>query len=236
MQGEELKEAQKTAKKNLMWVGIGSIVMMFAGLTSAYVVLQKDHYWVLMDLPEMFLYSTILIALSSVTFWWALRSLKADNYGSFKKGIILTMILGLGFCATQFMGWSEMTSEGKVFRGHIGFIEGVYGEDYVITQAGQPLLFSNDTLYAPNDIAYERPLNEKVEASFNVSSSLLYVISGTHLVHLIGGMLAMIVVLFKAVKRRYSSTETLGVEIAAIYWHFLDILWIYLYLFLLFIR
>lgn len=236
MQGEELIAAQKTAKKNLLWVGIASIVMMFAGLTSAYVVLQKDHYWVKTDLPSMFLYSTIIIALSSISMWWALKSLKADNYKAFKNGILITLLLGFTFSLTQYLGWQELVSEGKFFVGHIGDLEGTYGEDYVIMQADQPMLFANDTLYAPTDIDYSHPLNDRINASFNVSGSFLYILSGVHLVHLAGGLLAMMVVLFKAFKKRYSPTESLGVEIAAIYWHFLDILWIYLYLFLLFIR
>jgi heme/copper-type cytochrome/quinol oxidase subunit 3 len=127
MEGEELIKAHKTARKNLLWVGIASIVMMFAGLTSAYVVLQKDHYWVMTDLPSMFLYSTIIILISSVTMWWALRSLKASNFGSFKKGIIVTLILGIAFSFTQYLGWQELIVDGKVFVGHIGDIKGYAG-------------------------------------------------------------------------------------------------------------
>ena len=70
----------------------------------------------------------------------------------------------------------------------------------------------------------------------NASGSFLYVISGIHLAHLIGGIISLIVTLTMAIKEKYNSNDLLGLQLCSIYWHFLDILWIYLFLFLLFIH
>ena len=57
-----------------------------------------------------------------------------------------------------------------------------------------------------------------------------------HLLHMIGGLIALMVSLTKSLLKKYSSADYLGIELTAIYWHFLDVLWVYLFLFLYFYR
>lgn len=66
----------------------------------------------------------------------------------------------------------------------------------------------------------------------NPSGSFLYVLSGMHLLHLVAGILALVIVNTKAPLEKYNSGNFLGVELCTIYWHFLDLLWIYLFVFL----
>ena len=68
----------------------------------------------------------------------------------------------------------------------------------------------------------------------NPAGSFLYVISGTHLTHLAGGIIILIVVCIKSFKQLYHSKKILGLQLCSIYWHFLDLLWVYLFLFLYF--
>jgi cytochrome c oxidase subunit 3 len=68
------------------------------------------------------------------------------------------------------------------------------------------------------------------------SGQYLYVLTWAHLMHLFGGLISMIYVSIKSGRGGYSDSNYNGLHIAAIFWHFLDILWIYLFLFLLFIR
>ena len=70
----------------------------------------------------------------------------------------------------------------------------------------------------------------------NASGSFLYVLTLLHLLHLAGGIISLIITTIKAKKEIYSSTNLLGVELCAIFWHFLDFLWLYLFLFLLYIH
>ena len=67
------------------------------------------------------------------------------------------------------------------------------------------------------------------------ASSFFYLIVAVHLFHLFGGIIAMIVTTVKTAKNKYSSKDMLGVELCAIFWHFLDVLWVYLFLFFLYI-
>ena len=69
-----------------------------------------------------------------------------------------------------------------------------------------------------------------------VSASLLIVISFAHLIHVAAGFIVLFVVIYNHFKKRYNATETLGLELGGIFWHFIDIIWVLLFLFFYFIR
>jgi cytochrome c oxidase subunit 3 len=179
----------KTAKP-MLWLAIVSMIMLFAGLTSAYVVRIGQGNWLKFDLPFEFYISTGVIILSSVTMNIALKAIKNGDTVKLTRFLGITFVLGIVFVFTQFYGWKSLYSERIVFAGN---------------QA-------------------------------NASGSFLYTLTGLHLVHLFGGLIFLLSVLIKSTRYKYSENSFLGVQLASIYWHFLDILWIYLFLFLVFIR
>src|ERR1044071_4215104 len=107
MMAETLTQPQNfqrvSSREFLMWLGIVSIVMLFAGLTSAYMVRQGEGKWVKFDLPNLFMVSTAMIVLSSVTLQWALASVKKNNLPKMNLALTLTAILGLGFVLFQYL-------------------------------------------------------------------------------------------------------------------------------------
>ncbi len=183
----EEKAINIKVKKNLMWIGIVSIVILFAGLTSAYIIAIGKPGFVQAEVPVMFWVSAGVIATSSISMIYAVRSARSNRFSSVMIGSLLTFMLGIGFCVCQVLGWGQLVDQ-KIF-----FVQ-------------------------------------------HPSGQYLYMLSGVHLAHLFFGMISLIVVVFKAMKRAYSSTEHLGLEIAAMYWHFLGILWIYLLVFLQIVR
>ena len=106
----------KTAKP-LMWVALAGLTMIFASLTSAYVVRQADSDWLSFDLPSVFYYSTALILLSSVTLVFADYSAKKDNQQGVRMGLLVTLILSLAFVVSQFEAWGQMMDQGLYFSG-----------------------------------------------------------------------------------------------------------------------
>jgi cytochrome c oxidase subunit 3 len=234
----EIKKARQKAALPLLWIGLVSIVMLFAGLTSAYIVTQADDFWVSFDLPQMFFVSTGLILLSSIAIAWALRAAKSNNFMMVKIGILLTLLLGIGFSFGQYMGWKELIHEGyhPNGSGNIGSLKGQYGEDYVIKYNGQELVHRNGVFFMPGDTEMKESIDPSMFQTFNSASSFLYVLSGLHVLHLLGGIIALVVVLANAGKNKYNSENHLGLKICATYWHFLDGLWVYLFLFLYFIN
>jgi len=174
-------------KKFAMWLFIVSVIMLFAGLTSAYLVRRAEGNWLEFELPHIFYYSTAVIMLSSLTMHWAYISAKKDELGQLKIGMWLTLILGLVFLAMQWMGWVELVNMGVFFAG----------------------------------------------SQSNPAGSFLYVLSGLHGLHLIGGLVFLAILLVAAVRLQIHGKAMVRMEMCATYWHFLDLLWVYLFVFLL---
>ena len=102
-------------KKFSLWLLLLGILMLFSGLTSAYIVRKGDGNWFDFEIPPIFLYSTIIVLLSSVTMIWAYRAAKKDNISGIKFGLSATIILGIAFMVSQYMGWLALSDQGLHF-------------------------------------------------------------------------------------------------------------------------
>ena len=103
--------------KFTLWVAIGSIVMMFAGLTSAFIVKSNQVNWRPVVLPKIFWASTAAIILSSITIQMALRSFKAREMRQYRSLIGATLLLGIAFLAFQWMGFQDLWAQRITFKG-----------------------------------------------------------------------------------------------------------------------
>ncbi len=173
--------------KFTLWVGIGSILMMFAGLTSAYIVKRNQANWVPFQLPIAFWYSTAVIALSSFTLYMSSKAFKERAISRYRTLMAITLGLGVLFILLQFIGFRALWQIG-------------------------------------------------ITLTASVSYSFLYVIVGLHALHVIGGIIALVIMSLKAFSIKTRSYSSVPVELMSTYWHFVDILWIYLLIFLLMIR
>ena len=99
-------------QKSLLWVGLVSIVMFFAGMTSAVVVSKTSGNWVSYQIPKIFLISTLLIVTSSFTYQLGLKFAKENEWNAAKYLIFITGILGILFISMQFLGWSQLVQRG----------------------------------------------------------------------------------------------------------------------------
>ncbi len=206
-------EIKKKALRALLWLGIVSIVMLFGGLTSAYIVRQGEGKWVEFALPQLFKLSSVIIVLSSLSMQWGLSAIKKDKIKILKTALFITFLLGLGFIVSQYYAWSELYHNGIVFTGRISDIK----TDYQYIPSGKETV-------------------AEVSDAGNVAGSFLYVLTGLHVMHLIVGVIALIIVFSRALLGKYTLTNYNGVKMCAIYWHFLGGLWLYLFFFLLYIR
>lgn len=170
--------------KFALWIGLASITMMFIALTSAYIVRKSAGNWLEFNLPWMFILSTGIIILSSLTLQLSYRSFISGNSAAYKNLLVATFILGCLFIYTQYLGWQAMTEMGVYLNG-------------------------------------------------NPAGSFVYAISALHVAHVLGGIAALTVSLIHAFKLRFKVTEKrkLRFQLVTHYWHFVDILWIYLIVF-----
>ncbi|ERM83129.1 cytochrome oxidase subunit III [Rhodonellum psychrophilum GCM71 = DSM 17998] len=105
-------------KKFALWLFIVTVVMIFAALTSAYIVRQSEGNWLEFDLPEIFWYSSGIIVLSSLTFHWAYISAKKDNLQNLRIGMVITSVLGVVFLVSQWYGWIALVERDVYFVGN----------------------------------------------------------------------------------------------------------------------
>ena len=107
--------------------------MFFAGLTSAYIVSMGDSFWLKTPLPNAFWVSTAILALSSISIEYAVKSSKRKVKKSIRIGIMLTLLLGLSFVYFQFRGFNQLKDNGQFFtKNFIMVNKGKYGEKYEI--------------------------------------------------------------------------------------------------------
>lgn len=171
--------------KFTLWVGIGSIIMMFAALTSAYIVRESQQNWLEFTLPKIFWYSTAVIIASSVTMHLSLKAFRERERMRYRLLLGITALLGVLFAVLQGFGFYDLYSRGIQIIG---------------------------------------------EGS-NPSASFLGIITGLHVLHVLAGVIALIIVFISAYNKRVKSYNSTPLEILSVYWHFVDILWIYLFIF-----
>ena len=114
---EELAIAKKKSAKPMLWVSMISMVMFFAGLTSAYVISMRRDDWITFDLPQAFYISTFLIVISSISLLLSQKFLKNNKRQLSLLFVVVTLILGLGFIWQQYVGFNQLKSSGLFFTG-----------------------------------------------------------------------------------------------------------------------
>tara|TARA_R110001592_G_scaffold82034_2_gene243159 strand:- start:776 stop:1363 length:588 start_codon:yes stop_codon:yes gene_type:complete len=187
---QEYIVAKKKSAKPMLWISMISMVMFFAGLTSAYVISMNRDDWVSFDLPQSFYVSTILIVASSITLFLSQRFLKQNKRQLSLILLVVTLLLGIGFVWQQYAGFNQLKSIGLFFTG----------------------------------------------PESTVSTSFIIGITFMHVLHLFAGVVVLLVVIYNHFKYKYKSDDMLGFELGAIFWHFVDLLWIYLFFFFSFIK
>jgi len=175
-----------------MWVALASILMMFTALSSAYIVRSgSSSDWQPLHMPRVLLFSTALILISSGTLEAARRKWKDAANNSHRSWLLATVVLGLGFLASQLLAWRQLVRQG-------------------------------------------------VYVASNPHSSFFYLLTAAHGIHLLGGLLALAYLLLRARPARDDQAalqkSQAGADAVTLYWHFMDFLWLYLFVLLFFVR
>src|SRR5687768_11562854 len=107
--------------KFTLWVGIASIIMMFAGLTSAYIVKRNQVNWTSFELPTMFWYSTVAILASSATLFLAQSAFKQREMARYRNLVVTSLLLGVVFIALQILGFKQLWDNGMTLQKNVSF-------------------------------------------------------------------------------------------------------------------
>lgn len=169
-----------------LWAAMASIVMMFGSLTSAYIVRQAAGNWLEFPMPDIFMYSTVTILVSSVTLHVAYSAFRKGNKVLYRSLLPLSLVLGIAFVVLQYEGWKALYAMGVALDGNPG-------------------------------------------------GSFFYLISGVHAAHVVGGIFALLTATLHAftLNDNYTEKRRRRFQLVVHYWHFVDLLWVYLFVFLL---
>ncbi len=187
---EKLK--QDRAKKQMLWFGIISLCMTFAGLTSAYIVSMERKDWLDdYEFPQSLIISTVIILISSLTIQLAKNAIVQDKRQLGTIMLVTTLILGFAFIGFQWQGiFTELTGQGYFMTG----------------------------------------------ASSSITTTFLFLIIAVHIAHVIAGIISLSIVVINHLRGKYSKDDHLGLTLGVTFWHFLDVLWLFLFLLLYFTK
>jgi cytochrome c oxidase subunit III len=166
-----------------LWILLGTIVMLFGGLSSAYIVLRGAPDWQNIEIPSILWLNTAVLLASSATIEAARRSLRHERLAATRVWLVVSGGFGLAFLAGQLAAWRQLVAAG---------------------------------VYLPSTL----------------HSSFFYLLTALHGVHLLGGMLALTYVVGRALRNRISPAKDESLKLCATYWHFMDALWVYLFILL----
>jgi cytochrome c oxidase subunit III len=170
--------------KLMMWMAMGSLFMVFAGLTSAFILQSTSPNWVKFKLPTIFWVSTIFIVVSSYTMHESVKAFKTRDQKKYKKFVLLTALLGVLFIVSQIIGFNNLYQQRITLQG-------------------------------------------------NASNGFLFIICGLHIAHVVAAIIALIIVYLIAFRKKVKVYSSTSIEVMSLFWHFVDALWIYLFLFFL---
>jgi len=167
-----------------MWILLTAIIMLFAGLSSAFIVLRGVPQWQNITVPRLVWGNTLILLASSIAIEFARFAVGRDRTGAVKQWLSVSGILGFGFLAGQFVAWRQLVKAG---------------------------VYLTTTLH----------------------SGFFYILTGLHALHLAGGLIGLVLVLQKAFGDQLTSANHESLKVWALYWHFMDIIWLYCFLLLL---
>jgi len=182
-------------QKFALWLGMASMAMFFAALTSALLVKKGDfRVWESFSLPTVFAFSTAAVVSVSVLMYLSLRSYRNAQFNTFRWLLLASFVMGLVFLVLQYMGWQKLNEMGLPITG-------------------------------------------------NISGQFVYVVSAAHGLHIVAGLVVTLIFLIQAFRSRrdpifelrniINPKRQLNMEMLAAFWHFIDGVWVYLYIFLL---
>lgn len=166
------------------YVLLTAIIMLFAGLSSAFIVLHGVPTWQNITVPRLVWANTLILAASSIAAEFARSAIRKDHQNIFRQWLIISGFLGVVFLIGQYFAWRQLVHAG-------------------------------------------------VYLSTTIHSSFFYLLTGVHALHLIGGLIGFGIVVQRAFANRLSAANHEPLKVWALYWHFMDVVWIYCFFLLL---
>lgn len=221
---------QKDATWLAMWVFLATEIMFFGGLFLAYVVYRSSY-------PEAFamasnrlnvtmgLGNTFVLILSSFTMAMSVYSAQMGKKGGVIVGwLILTLLLGSTFLVVKTFEYKEKFEHNLVPGRHFDFYS------HLESHEGAPAAAHEGAAATSSEATHTGAHAAKTKVrEVQIFFALYFAMTGLHAFHMIIGAGLLIWLIVLAMKNKFSAEYNSPVELVGLYWHFVDIIWIFLF-------
>lgn len=208
-----------------IWLFLGQEVLFFSALFVAYIILRAQH-------PEVFEYAsryldttmgainTVVLIASSFTAAYAVRAAQLRQRGALIFCLAFTLLCAMAFLTVKYFEYSH--------KGHVGVL---YGKSFAPVEDPKGVAFPKEGEAQPVVIGPQDPSKqaEPPPARTNMFFTLYFAMTGLHGIHVLAGVIVFIWLLWRAIRGDFTPEYYGPVDYAALYWHLVDLIWIFLF-------
>jgi cytochrome c oxidase subunit 3 len=216
---------QREAATLGMWVFLLTEVLFFGGLFIAYTVYRMWYYEAFAQASKSIaiswgLFNTAVLIGSSLTMALAVRSAQTSKRQATVNWLLATIVLGSVFLGVKVIEYAD-----KFEHHHVP------GPSYVWSAAHEPAPdAAHEPAAAPAEGGHALTMGpDELQRTTQIFFSLYFTMTGLHALHMIVGIVILFIIAWMAHQGRFDSEWHSPVEMTGLYWHFVDIVWIFLF-------
>ena len=210
-----------------IWLFLGQELLFFGGLFCAYSVYRGLH-------PEIFAeghkfldtnmgaINTVVLLFSSLTAAWSVRCAQLNNKKGLILAILITIACAFGFLGIKYVEYSHKIHEGVLWGQHFNPSRDILEEAHVTP--GTVPVPAVDGSVDPDAMKLSM-----VKPNLHTFFSIYFVMTGLHGIHVIAGIIVYLWILRRAIRGDFTPDYYGPVDFTALYWHLVDLVWIYLF-------
>jgi cytochrome c oxidase subunit III len=222
-------QQQRNAASLGMWWFLGTEIMFFGGMFCGYLIYRRIYF------PEFAVasrslslwigtFNTTVLICSSLTVVMAVRAAQLGKRMLQVKMLLLTLLFGLAFLGIKGYEWRE-----KYVEHHIPTFA-----DYNVIRGEGSLIKGDNAKFLGLDKLQGDPVKlrereAEIQQRTKIFYSLYFALTGMHALHMVVGVGIFTVITIMAWRGKFTPEYHTPLEIAGLYWHFVDIVWIYLF-------
>ena len=224
-------DQQRNAASLGMWWFLGTEIMFFGGMFCAYLIYRRWYFAEFAAASRTLnlwigAFNTTVLLCSSLTVAMSVRFAQLGNRKMQVRMLLLTLVFGLAFLGIKTKEWGDKYREHHIPTFDYNVIT---GEGALTNEKGNAELLGLDKPELQKDPAKLRARQAEIQQRTKLFYSLYFAMTGMHAIHMIVGVGIFIVITWMAHKGRFTPEYHTPLEIAGLYWHFVDIVWIYLF-------
>ena len=233
-------EQQFDAGKLGIWLFLATEILLFGGLFCAYAIYRANH-------PEIFLYAhqfldkvlggtnTVILLCSSLTMAWAVRASQLGQRRLLIVLLSLTLLGGFGFMSIKYVEYKAKWEHGLLPGTH--FAPHEHGEESATPKAptAPPSVTIKPSAAGPSGTVHGSADGEAAAAhrkrpsNAQIFFGIYFLMTGLHGLHVLAGMGAIAWILVRSVKGHFGPDYFTPVDFVGLYWHLVDLIWIFLF-------